>query len=469
MRNKIIAAVFIIAVAVASVHLGNAIVGSPDLGLAILVGLLPASICVWIIIKRKTDRVFLLKLFLVALVIRWAVAYIIYSRKMQSFFGADAATYDSIGDTISRVWQGTLQLAPAYMESYMSTGKSGWGMYYLVAAIYYLIGHNPMAIQLINCALGAAACIAVYKVAMLVYPQQRVARTAALLTALSPSMILWSSQLLKDAPIVLALSLCALYTLKLREKFSIKSLLILLALLLCLFTLRHYAFYIMFVAIAGSFLVTMKKFTPLQILQGGLIVVFISVALAYFGAGNVPQEAFDLKRIQMARAWGAKVANTGFGGDVDITDPEAAISFLPVGLFYVLFAPFPWMITNLRQLITLPELICWWALVPMVMKGYWHAIRHRLKESFAICVFTVGLTLAYALYQSNVGTAYRHRAQLYVFFFVFISIGLELRRNAKQKKRGGAALARATPAPAAAGTSKLAGNPIGPELRNLKA
>ena len=357
MRNKILTAFFIIAAAAASVQLGNAIVGSPDLGLAILVGLLPASACIWIIIKQKTDRVFLLKLFLVALVLRWAVAYLIYSKNMQSFFGADAVTYDSIGDTISRVWQGTLQLAPMYMENYMSTGKSGWGMYYLVAAIYYLIGQNPMAIQLINCALGAAACIAVYKVAMLVYPQQRVARTAAVLIAISPSMILWSSQLLKDAPIVLALSLCALYTLKLREKFSIKSLLILLALLFCLFTLRHYAFYIMFVAIAGSFLFTMKKFTPLQILQGGLVVVFISVALAYFGAGDVPQEAFDLKRIQMARSWGAKVANTGFGGDVNITDPEAAISFLPVGLLYVLFAPFPWMMTNLRQLITLPELI----------------------------------------------------------------------------------------------------------------
>ena len=62
-------------------------------------------------------------------------------------------------------------------------------------------------------------------------------------------------------------------------------------------------------------------------------------------------------------------------------------------------------------------------------------MRHRLKETFAIGIFTIGLTLVYALYQSNVGTAYRHRAQLYIFFFIFISIGLELRRAAKERRR----------------------------------
>ncbi len=118
-------------------------------------------------------------------------------------------------------------------------------------------------------------------------------------------------------------------------------------------------------------------------------------------------------------------------------DPEAALAFLPVGALYVLLAPFPWMITNLRQLITLPELLIWWALVPIMIKGYWFAIRHRMSESFAITFFTVSLTLAYALYQSNAGTAFRHRAQLYVFFFIFISIGLELRRVAKLERRRG--------------------------------
>jgi hypothetical protein len=191
----------------------------------------------------------------------------------------------------------------------------------------------------------------------------------------------------------------------------------------------------MFVAVASALVLTPKRLSPLRMAQGGILVIVLGITLAYFGASSVPQETFNLKHIQATREWSAKVANSGFGGDVDITDPKAAISYLPLGLLYVLFAPFPWMITNLRQLITLPELIAWWALMPLLLRGYWYGLRHRLKETFAIGIFTVSLTLVYALYQSNVGTAYRHRAQLYIFFFIFISIGLELRRVAKGRKQ----------------------------------
>jgi 4-amino-4-deoxy-L-arabinose transferase-like glycosyltransferase len=302
-------------------------------------------------------------------------------------------------------------------------------MLYYVAAVYYLVGQNPLAVQLANASIGALSVVVAYKVVMLLMNQPRIARTTAWLVALSPSMILWSAQAIKDAPIVFCLSLCALYTLKLREKFSLNNLALLLLFLFCLYSLRHYAFYILFIAIAGAFIMGAKNFSPTRIIQGGLLVLIIGVVFVYFGARDVVEKNFDLKRIQSGRVWSAKTANTGFGGDVDITDPRAAIGFLPIGVTYVLLAPFPWMITNERQLITLPELILWWLAFPLLLKGYWYAIRHRLKESFVLCMFTLGLTLVYALYQSNVGTAYRHRAQLYIFFFIFISIGWEMRRT----------------------------------------
>lgn len=435
MRKKLYAVFLAVGLVLGSVYLGNAIVRSPEMGLTILVGLIPALVCVWIILRVETDRDFLLRVFLAALGLRWIVAFLIADRHLENFFGGDATTFDIVGNALSQGWHGLGSVNTPYMISYVSTGRPGWGMFYYVASVYYVIGQNPLAVQLINCALGAAACIAVYKIAQILYPSQKVARTAALLTAIAPSMILWSSQMLKDAPIVLCLCLCALYTLKLRAKLRVKSVMLLLVFLFCLFSLRNYAFYIMFVAIASALLFAARRFTPIRMVQGGVLVLTIGITLAYFGAGNVSKETFDFKRIQAAREWSAKKANSGFGGDVDISDPTAAVSFMPVGVLYVLVAPFPWMINSVRQIITLPELVAWWVLFPMLIKGYWFAIRHRLKTSFAICIFTLGLTLAYALYQSNVGTAYRHRAQLYVFFFIFISIGLELRRAAKMERR----------------------------------
>jgi 4-amino-4-deoxy-L-arabinose transferase-like glycosyltransferase len=308
-------------------------------------------------------------------------------------------------------------------------------MYYWVAAIYYLIGQNPVAIQLINCALGASVCIAGYKITMLAYQNERVARTVAVMTAFSPSLVLWTSQGLKDGPIVLCLCLCVLYTMKVRTKLEVSSFIILVASLLGLYALRHYAAYIMLTATAGALLFTSgKRFTPVRMLQGAVLVILIGLSFSYFGAGEAAT-ALDMKVIQNARVWGAAAANTGFGGDVDITDPKAAIGYLPLGILYVLLSPFPWMINNLKQLITLPELIAWWCLMPMMVKGYWFAFRNRLQQSFVICTLVLGLTLAFALYESNAGTAYRHRAQIYVFFFIFISIGLEMRRQAKLQRR----------------------------------
>ena len=461
MNKKVLLVFYAIALIAGALKLGYWVSSSPDAGLTILVGLLPVVICVCVILKETTDRTFAL-----ALSLRWALALLINWKHMESFFGADAGTFDEVGWAISNVWRGLVPYNSPFMADYTNHTRPGWGMFYYVASLYYVVGRDQLSVQLINCAFGAASCIVVYKIAQMIYPQTRVARTAALLAALSPSMILWSSQALKDGPIVLSLSLCALYTLKLQARLSLKNLILLLVSLFCLFSLRNYAFYLMFAAVALALLLAGKRFTPVRFIQGGVLVIVIGGALAYLGAGQVTKDTFNLEKIQAGRAWSAKVAKSGFGGDVDITDPQAAIAFLPIGLVYVLFAPFPWMITNFRQLVTLPELIMWWLLVPMVIKGFWYAVRHRLKESFAIVIFTVGLTLVYALYQSNVGTAYRHRAQLYVFFFIFISIGLDLRRKAKLERRSRMVFGRPsfTPLQAPAAPAAMARGTIDPRM-----
>lgn len=434
-RNKLGILAFGLGICYGSLYLGNAIVQSPDIGLAVLAGLVPALACAWLIARGGTDTRFLLRLFVGALIVRWIIAYLIYSKNLQNFFGGDAVSYDFFGNALCDVWRGIGDRNAPWLLSQIDLRRSGWGMPYYVASIYYIIGRNPFAIQLINAGLGAATCVVVYKIAQSVYPEQRVARVAAILTAVSPSMILWSAQGLKDAPIVFCLCICMNVALRLRERFQFKRIALLLVFLVCLYSLRHYAAYIVFIATGGMLVFAAKKFTPTKILQGGVLVIVLGIALSYFGAGDIAPTALDLKRMQAARVWSAGASNSGFGADVDITNPAAALGFLPVGILYVLFAPFPWMINNLRQLITLPELIVWWAFIPLLLRGYWFSIKHRLRETFGICVFTIGLTLAYALFQSNVGTAYRHRAQLFGFFFIFISIGLEQRRAAKAKKR----------------------------------
>jgi hypothetical protein len=97
---------------------------------------------------------------------------------------------------------------------------------------------------------------------------------------------------------------------------------------------------------------------------------------------------------------------------------------LPIGLAYLLFAPFPWAITSVRQLLVLPETLVWYALMPAFVRGLTYSVRQRFRDVRPILVFTVTLTIAYALMQGNVGTAYRQRTQVTMFFFVFMAVGI---------------------------------------------
>jgi 4-amino-4-deoxy-L-arabinose transferase-like glycosyltransferase len=418
-----------------AIFLGYGILRSPEISAALLLGGIVALICLAVVAHNPADQKFLVRLFLGALCVRWIVAILIHNTTPLRPLIGDAYTYSAFGQALSQFWSGEGAAYSSWLVSITNFNKSGWGMIYYIAAIYYLVGQNLLAAAFVTASFGALTAVVVYRVVMLLFEHVRVARTAAVLVAFAPSMIIWSSYPLKDGLIVLCLSLCAYHSLKLREKISFQSVALLLVFLFCLYSLRHYVFMVLFVAVIGGIILGAKKLSPARILQGGVLVLILSFVFVYFGARDVAEKNLDLKRIQSGRVWSAKVANTGYGAEVDITDARAAITFLPIGMSYVLLAPFPWMINSFGQVITLPELILWWLAFPFLLKGYWFSLRHRLKHTLTICLFTLGLTLVYALYQTNVGTAYRQRAQLYVFFFIFISVGWELRRKAKMLKQ----------------------------------
>jgi hypothetical protein len=57
-----------------------------------------------------------------------------------------------------------------------------------------------------------------------------------------------------------------------------------------------------------------------------------------------------------------------------------------------------------------------------------HTIRHRFRYALPILVFSASLTAAYAVFQGNIGTAYRQRTQVTMFYFIFMAAGLVGRR-----------------------------------------
>jgi len=389
--------------------------------------------------KQEADGSFLLRLFIAALLVRMLLGTAIFVFKGQQFFGGDAITYDFFGFAQLRGWRGE-RYYQAIAQTFVQSGEgSGWGMVYLVAAIYGIIGRNMLAVQFINSVFGAATAVIIFLCAHHVFNNLRVAHLAGMAVAFYPSLVLWSAQGLKDGPTVFFLALSILATLKLGQKLNPKYLLVLICSLLALLSLRFYVFYMICVAIGGAFIIGMQAITATSFLRQFAAIVLLGLALTYVGvtrsAGIQFERYGNLQTLQRSRLDLARTADSGFGRDVDVSSTSGALSTIPMGILYLLFAPFPWQVVSLRQSITIPEMVVWWASFPMLILGLWFAIKYRLRMISPILIFTVMLTIAYSVFQGNVGTAYRQRAQLLVFYFIFIAVGFVLVREKREERK----------------------------------
>ncbi|HLR06448.1 MAG TPA: glycosyltransferase family 39 protein [Pyrinomonadaceae bacterium] len=414
------------------------VVAPADGGPATLVTLPLAAVVGFMVYRIKDDRKFLLRLFVAALLVRVLLGTLIYTFHWQEFFGGDAFTYDFFGDALLRSWAGD-KYYQGMVDLFTGGGRSsGWGMIYMVAVIYKVIGRNMLAIQYVNAVLGAATVPVAYLIGLEIFPNKRTARTCALLSAFFPSLVLWSAQGLKDGPIVFLLTVSMLATLKLGNRLSVKYM-VALALALCaLITLRFYVFYIVVIAVTAAFVLGRRPLSAKSFARQFIIMITIGVVLGYFGVSRYASAQFEtfgsLRNLQVMRQDAARSAQSGFGEDVDVSTPAGALGAIPLGFSYLLFAPFPWQFGSLRALITLPEMIVWWCCIPLLVMGLWFTIKHRARQVAPILIFTVLLTLTYSVLQGNVGTAYRQRAQLLIFYFVFVAVGFVLMKEKGEEK-----------------------------------
>ena len=440
----LLVAAYLLVCAVIVMAVPPIVAGFPDYGnystydaaQAVLVCLVLAFGVGYVIYQKKDDRSFLLQLFAIALLVRMLIATGIFVYNMQEFFGGDAITYDLFGYFQAKAWQGDSYFQ-ALVNHFMTNDASAWGMIKMVGAVYTIIGRNSLAIQFVNSVIGAATAVLVYYCAQHVYQNSRVARLAAVCVALFPSLVLWSAQGLKDAPVVFFLVLAIYASLRLSQKLSLKYAVILVVALFSILSFRFYVFYMITVAIAGGFVIGLQKMSPTNFARQFIVLIVLGVSLTYLGVTRYASNQFSrygsLEMLQRSRDDQAR-AGSGFGREVDVSTTEGAVSTIPVGLIYLLFAPFPWQLVSLRQSITLPEMIIWWLSFPLLVLGIYYSVRYRLRQISPILIFTTMLSLAYSVFQGNVGTAYRQRAQLLVFYFIFVAVGFVLLKEKKEER-----------------------------------
>jgi hypothetical protein len=418
--------------------LGITVIEFPD-GLAAvgMVSILAVAI-VFAIRRFADDSDFLISVFLAALVLRMGLGIIIHAFELREFFGPDAIAYDIDARHLLDVWMGRADLGGNLLFQTQERSASFWGIYVLTAGIYYILGPNLFAAQSFVAVVGAATAPMVFLCSKAIFANAKVARFTAISIAVFPSFIVWSSQLLKDGLVIFLLVTVMVTVLELQRKFSYASMAILVFSLMGILSVRFYVFYMAVVAVGGSFLVGLSR-SNVSILRNALVIIVLGFALIYFGVDRRALQEFEvfgnLERVQIGRLDLARSAESGFDTSADVSTTEGAISTIPRGFIYLMFAPFPWEATNLRQAITIPEVLIWWAALPFFIIGLIYTLRHRLRSAFPILIFSVLLTLTYSISQGNVGTAYRQRTQIQVFMFIIIGAGVTVYKEKKENER----------------------------------
>jgi len=227
----------------------------PEGALSILVVLILSVPAVFLIRYYTEEKTFLTRVFLIALLARLGLGVIIHFLNLREMFSPDSLAYHTTGRSLAESWQGLPISDPRLLAGVQNVNNPGWGMYYLVGFIYFICGQSILAAQSFCAVFGALTAPMIYFCAEKIFRNRRVAKISALFIALFPSFTIWSSQLLKDGLIIFLLVFTITMVLEVQKKFSYGAILLLILSLFGIISLRFYIFYMVAIAVAGSFII----------------------------------------------------------------------------------------------------------------------------------------------------------------------------------------------------------------------
>ena len=419
-----------------------------DLPFAIVLLVVFAGVGIGLLYLTRHHRASLpqqIKLFLTALGVRFMASLAIYEFGLVKVLGDEDSSGWTAGIVQMQQWMqrhiGWLDLPEAMAQAFYQQQQ---GYRYLLGTFFYVTDAPArMPAATLNCFFGALTVVITFRIAESLFSQW-VAVRVGWATCLFPSLVIWSSQTVKE-PVVMLLEVIALYAcvqLK-REGFSLRYICLCGAAILLLLPFRFYAAYLAVAAATLSLLIPQIGKRNSSILAGAgiaLLVIPLAISSGILARSEALLERFDLKYVQEYQRGVSVGQKSGVTLGYDLQTPSGFVLGILVGGAHLLLAPFPWQLggASLRMVLALPELLVWWWLFFFgVLPGVWLAVRRRFGELQALIIFSGGLGLLYSLLFGNIGLAVRQRAQLLPLLLMFAMVGLEHRRL-KAKERAAA-------------------------------
>jgi hypothetical protein len=284
----------------------------------------------------------------------------------------------------------------------------------LLGLLFALAGPGEFVAQAVNVAFGVWAVVLVHKLAVEMGGTAKQVSRVTLLAAVFPSLVIFSSVPLREAPIVSFLLLGTLYLVRWRYTSRITALILaggsfgvatlfhsgcvaaLLALLVFVFVRVWSA------AFSGTALSSLRALVGLVLIVGaGAIAVVSGLQL---GKTAIIEEGIAQAQETKARDRAAYLEN------MQASDPRDLLWQGPIRVVYFLTTPYPWWVTSLRDVAGLVDALIFLVLALAGLRG---AIGARVRTPAWWTLFVVfwSCVLIFSIATSNYGTALRHRAK----------------------------------------------------------
>jgi hypothetical protein len=289
---------------------------------------------------------------------------------------------------------------------------------WMMSVLYALFGRSALMIQSINVLLGTLIVLNTWRLAKQLGGSEQACRQVAWTVALFPSMIFFSSVLLREVAVTYPLTLAALYLARWYTERRPQLMIGAFAALLASMAFHSGGLAVLLFAglwLVGAWLreVVTLRFRNFGRSTAALILGVIVVALV-LSSGFGMQKFSGLETGDVVtlgeRQDGFSHGRAAYLGDLRADSPMDLVWQAPIRMVYFLFAPFPWMLSEVSDLFGVVDSALFFFLVARVVR------RRKTVASVPSAMMILGvfaaMAVVFALGVSNYGTALRHRNKM---------------------------------------------------------
>lgn len=434
-------------------------------------------------------------LFCIALALHLGVALVIHYAEFYPFGGGqgDQHLYHDAAVMISGDFQQGIFSAERIEKTLAFYRMQHWypvfvGMVYAITVPALIVG------KMLSVWFAAAAIALLFLIAKELGASERGAFAAGFIASLYPSFLYFGSLLIRESAIVFVVLLASLLLVKLIREFSWERFLFLYAVFLLLVHLRFYVG-LAIILVAGISLFFFQRISWRERMREGLVaVLLLGFIPQFFGYGYygiqtfvtflrpekiqtyretayVPRDIPVTKQSEPARSEPAKLPpvkpapinqelatqepvkpvlspiTQELGGEasrrpsgadstvivrVDMKNPIIFMGQNLVSFAYVAIGPFPWHISNTRQLFVLFETIPWLTLLSLAVLGAFSSFRTTWRRLLPLILTAFGLIVMISLFMDNFGVYTRIRMPAFLLLMTLIPLSFPLLERLKR-------------------------------------